>query len=120
MSINPKAFGLSDDLIKTVQEALKGKQKELDVAEPKGKLTSKDFEKLRAKKDDKEESETDSDTGQVDEASYSAKAARAGKDIGKPGKSFAVVAKSAAKRYGSKEAGERVAGAILKKLRTKE
>jgi hypothetical protein len=49
--------------------------------------------------------------------SYSAKKAREGKDIGKPGKNFAKIAKSAGKRYGSKAAGERVAGAILKKLR---
>lgn len=51
--------------------------------------------------------------------SYSAKKARAGKDIGKPGKMFSKIAKSAAKKYGSKEAGKRVAGAILKKLRKK-
>jgi len=53
----------------------------------------------------------------VAEAGYSAKAARAGKDIGKPGKNFAKIAKGAAERYGSKAAGERVAGAVLNKLR---
>lgn len=57
---------------------------------------------------------------EVDEASYSAKAARAGKDIGKPGKAFAKIAADASKRYGSKESGEKVAGAILAKLRAKE
>ena len=57
---------------------------------------------------------------EVDEAGYSAKAARAGKDIGKPGKAFAQIAKSAGERYGSKERGEKVAGAVLKKLRMKE
>jgi len=51
--------------------------------------------------------------------SYSAKSARAGKDIGKPGKNFAKIAHKAGKEYGSEEAGERVAGAILKKLRNK-
>jgi outer membrane lipoprotein SlyB len=56
----------------------------------------------------------------TDEASYSAKAARAGKDIGKPGKTFAKIAKSAGERYGSKERGEKVAGAVLAKLRAKE
>ena len=56
----------------------------------------------------------------MDEASYSAKAARAGKDIGKPGKNFEKIAKSAAERYGSKERGEKVAGAVLAKLRAKE
>jgi hypothetical protein len=54
------------------------------------------------------------------EASYSAKAARAGKDIGKPGKAFAKIAKEAGKRYGSKERGEKVAGAVLAKLRREE
>jgi hypothetical protein len=53
---------------------------------------------------------------------YSAKKARAGKDIGKPGKMFSKIAKSAGKEYGSKERGEKVAGAVLAKLRkgTKE
>ena len=53
----------------------------------------------------------------VAETGYSAKAARAGKDIGKPGKNFAKIAKSAGAKYGSKAAGERVAGAVLNKLR---
>ena len=52
-----------------------------------------------------------------DKSDYSAKKARAGKDIGKPGKNFAKIAKSAGKKYGSKKAGERVAGAILNKMR---
>lgn len=51
--------------------------------------------------------------------SYSAKQAKKGKDIGKPGKQFKKIAKSAAKKYGSKEAGAKVAGAVLKKLRAK-
>ncbi len=51
--------------------------------------------------------------------SYSAKAAAAGKDIGKKGKNFSKISASAGKRYGSKEAGKRVAGAILAKLRKK-
>jgi hypothetical protein len=38
------------------------------------------------------------------------------KDEGKPGKNFAKIAKSAGARYGSKEAGERVAGAVRAKL----
>lgn len=50
---------------------------------------------------------------------YSAKKARAGKDIGKPGKNFEKIAKSAGKKYGSKERGEKVAGAVLAKLRGK-
>lgn len=51
---------------------------------------------------------------------YSAKKARAGQDIGKPGKQFAKIARSAGERYGSKERGEKVAGAVLAKLRAKE
>lgn len=49
--------------------------------------------------------------------SYSAKAAAAGKDIGKKGKNFGKIASKAAKEYGSAEAGKRVAGAVLAKLR---
>lgn len=55
----------------------------------------------------------------VKRKSYSAKAARAGKGIGKPGKNFAKIAASAGKRYGSAVAGKRVAGAILAKQRAK-
>lgn len=51
------------------------------------------------------------------ELNYSAKAAAAGKDIGRVGKTFKTIADKAAKKYGSKEAGERVAGAILAKIR---
>jgi len=57
---------------------------------------------------------------ELDEASYSAKAARAGKDIGKPGKAFAKIAKEAGERYGSEERGKKVAGAVLAKLRREE
>ena len=56
----------------------------------------------------------------LDEASLSAKAARAGEDIGEPGKNFSKIEKSAAKRYGSKESGKRVAGAVLAKMRANE
>ena len=59
----------------------------------------------------------DQDQSGMAEASYSAKAARAGKDIGKPGKNFSKIATDAGKRYGSKAAGERGAGAVLNKLR---
>ncbi len=59
-------------------------------------------------------------TAVAEKADYSAKKAAAGKDIGKPGKMFSKIAKSAGKEYGSKAAGERVAGAVLNKLRAKE
>ena len=52
-------------------------------------------------------------------ASY-AKSARAGKDVGKRGKNFSKIESKAAKRYGSKEAGKRVAGAALAKLPAKK
>ena len=39
-----------------------------------------------------------------------------GKDQGKPGKTFAKIAKSAGEHYGSAEAGKRVAGAVKAKL----
>ena len=42
------------------------------------------------------------------------------RDEGKPGKMFKVIAAKAAKEYGSKEAGNRVAGAIRKKVLAKE
>lgn len=51
--------------------------------------------------------------------SYSAKAASAGKDIGKPGKNFSKIAAKAGAEYGSAAAGKRVAGAVLAKLRAK-
>lgn len=54
---------------------------------------------------------------EIIEATLSAKAARAGKDIGKPGKQFEKIAKEAGERYGSKERGEKVAGAVLAKMR---
>ena len=57
---------------------------------------------------------------QLDEVSYSAKDARAGEDIGKPGKEFEKISKEAGERYGSKERGEKVAGAVLAKLRAKK
>ena len=50
---------------------------------------------------------------------YSATAAAAGKDLGKPGKNFNRIAASAGKKYGSAAAGDRVAGAVLNKLRKK-
>ena len=52
-----------------------------------------------------------------DAEDLSAKKARAGKDIGKPGKNFEKISDKAAKKYGSKKAGDRVAGAILAKMR---
>lgn len=49
--------------------------------------------------------------------STAAKKARAGKDMGKKGKNFDKIADKAAKEYGSKKAGEKVAGAVFNKMR---
>jgi len=62
----------------------------------------------------KEEVEQESEN-QVDEARF-----KKGQDVGAPGMYFDKIAKSAAARYGSKEAGQRVAGAVLKKVMAKE
>lgn len=58
-------------------------------------------------------------TKKLPASAYSAKKAAAGKDIGKKGKNFSKIAKSASKKYGSAAAGGRVAGSVLKKLRGK-
>lgn len=116
-----KNYGLSKSLIQAVKEAVKShtvpkteKEKDLAaLAEPKDKITHKDVMVGRGVMK-KEEVEP------VAEMSYSAKSARAGKDIGKKGKMFSKIAASAAKKYGSAEAGARVAGSVLKKLRMKE
>ena len=99
------------DCDEEMNEALKGGQHKID-ANKNGKIDAQDFKMLRAKKGMKEEVE------QVDEASYSAKMARAGKDIGKPGKMFKKIAAKASRKYG-KERGAKIAGAVLAKLRKK-
>ena len=93
-------------------EALKGGQHKID-ANKNGKVDAHDFKLLRAKKKGMKE-----EVEQMDEASYSAKAAAAGKDIGKPGKMFSKIAKKASRKYG-KERGAKIAGAVLAKLRKK-
>jgi hypothetical protein len=52
---------------------------------------------------------------EMDEARF-----KKGEDVGGKGFEFKDIAKKAAKQYGSKEAGQRVAGAILKKVLNKE
>lgn len=91
------------------------KDREQNLPRRKGKIVKTALKRaMLARKQQKEEVE------QVDEASYSAKSARAGEDIGKPGKMFAKIAASASKKYGSEERGKKVAGAVLKKLRAKQ
>ena len=61
--------------------------------------------------------ESDAQVGaeEMDEARF-----KKGEDVGGKGFEFKDIAKKAAKEYGSKEAGQRVAGAILKKVLNKE
>jgi hypothetical protein len=49
--------------------------------------------------------------------SQAAKKARSGADMGAKGKNFDKIAASAGAKYGSKAAGERVAGAIFQRKR---
>ena len=206
-------------LMKEIDEELKGGQKKLDVAEPKGKITAADFKALRAKKGMKEDHEVsmahnslesiiksamelkmklgndernipgwiqdhitnaenyidqaaqgfhelshDDQEGEHDvdelpngteeiptgdeeddmalqsimealfgeakkkpsagltkkQKSTIAKKAKAGKDIGKKGKGFEMIAKKAAKKYGSKERGQAVAAAAMWKSQAKK
>ena len=51
----------------------------------------------------------------LDEARF-----KKGEDIGEPGPGFKKVAKAGEEQYGSKKAGQRVAGAILKKVLAKK
>lgn len=51
--------------------------------------------------------------------SKAAKEARKGKDMGKKGKNFAKISDGAAAEYSNRKAGDRVAGAIFQKLRSK-
>lgn len=66
----------------------------------------------------KEEDSQTADKKALEEITYSAKEARAGKDIGQKGKKFKEIATKAAQKYGSAEAGKKVAGAVLAKLRS--
>ena len=116
MDLKKELDSVAEAVKKVMEAELSTKQKQIaKMAEPKHKIDAGDLAKLRAgHKPVKEEQE------QINEMGYSAKAARAGKDIGKPGKMFAKIAASAAKKYGSEERGKKVAGAVLKKLRMKE
>ena len=74
-------------------------------------------EKGETKEEEKEEHTADDKkkVKDLDEARF-----EKGEDIGKPGAGFKKVAKAASKEYGSKEAGQKVAGAILKKVLDKK
>lgn len=91
-----------------------------DEVEDEVELTEEEVDEILDSITEEDLAEIDTITEeQIEEASYSAKAARAGKDIGKPGKNFEKIAKKAGEKYGSEERGRKVAGAILAKLRAK-
>ena len=115
MNLKKELSGVAEVAAQIMGEQLKGQQHQIDKNKN-NKIDAHDFAILRGEKKAVKKEEVE----QVEEASYSAKAARAGKDIGKPGKMFSKIAASAAKKYGSEERGKKVAGAILKKLRMKE
>jgi F0F1-type ATP synthase epsilon subunit len=76
------------------------------------------YHKIYENQETLEEKKIATETGKkvmpsAEERSKLAKRARAGEDIGKKGKGFEAVATKAAKQYGSKEAGERVAAAAM-------
>jgi hypothetical protein len=89
-------------LIEKAKAPKEKKEKKADKGDSKSK-----HEKGETKEEEKEE--------HMDEARF-----EKGEDIGKPGAGFKKVAKAASKEYGSKEAGQKVAGAILKKVMAKK
>lgn len=109
-----------DDMLKAAKER-SGPQPSGGSGVKKGRAYGGAAQKSKPEHDDADDKKkVKEDVEQVDEASYSAKAAAAGKDIGKPGKMFGVIAKKAAARYGSMVKGKKVAGALLAKLRKEE
>ena len=78
---------------------------------PKEKKEKKADKSAAKSKHEKGESKAEEKEEHMDEARF-----KKGEDIGKPGAGFKKVAKAAEKEYGSKEAGQKVAGAILKKV----
>jgi division protein CdvB (Snf7/Vps24/ESCRT-III family) len=95
-------------------------EEQIEEVEDEVELTEEEVDEILDSITEEDLAEIDTITEeQIQEASYSAKAAKAGKDIGKPGKNFEKIAKKAGEKYGSEERGRKVAGAILAKLRAK-
>jgi hypothetical protein len=99
--VEPAAKKMKDEAKKEPKE-----KKEKDTAHEKGETKAQEKEEHTA---DKKKAKD------LDEARF-----EKGTDIGKPGAGFKKVAKAAEKEYGSKEAGQKVAGAILKKVMAKK
>ena len=93
---------------------------EIDEEPKRGKATRDDLDGEGSEKKEKKTAHEKGESKAEEKAEHAKELDEArfekGEDIGKPGKGFAKVAKAAAKQYGSKEAGQKVAGAILKKV----
>jgi len=59
----------------------------------------------------------DDEKKKVMSKSAAAKKAKSGADMGKPGKNFKKIENKATREYGSRSAGQRVAGSIFQKMR---
>jgi hypothetical protein len=135
-STSPDAAKIAKDLNNqgvnvSMTEDLKGNQKKLDKNHN-GKIDGQDFKILKGQKDKtktcdgcgKEMSKCTCDEKHLEETKPSAgltkkeksdvvKKAKHGGDIGKKGKGFEKLADKAAKEYGSKEKGQKVAAAAM-------
>ena len=104
-----------------VKEELKGNQKKIDKNHN-GKIDAQDFKILKGQKKEVKEdamglslkTETKPSAGlSKEKKSEVVKKAKKGEDLGKKGKGFEKLADKAAKEYGSKEAGKKVAAAAM-------
>ena len=98
-----------------LDEALKGNQKKIDKNHN-GKIDSQDFKILKGQNNESKPSAGLS----KEKKSAVVKKAKSGTDIGKKGKGFEKLADKAVKKYGSKQAGKKVAGAAMWKNVQKE
>lgn len=97
------------EMMGLIEKAKKEPKEKKEKATAHEKGETKEEEKEEHKADDKKK------VKELDEARF-----EKGEDVGAKGKNFAKIAKSAEKQYGSKEAGQKVAGAILKKVVAKK
>lgn len=133
--VDPKKFMKMEDVEiqelkkSTLQSYVKKAEKEqgdaaYDYKYAKSEGGREDAEHRMYKRDDKialarkKMKTANEETEHLDEVTYSAKMARAGKDIGKSGKMFKKISAKAARKYG-KQRGVKIAGAVLAKLRKK-
>ena len=102
--ISPMGENMEPEEIETAEVEISQNRSSIQAMADKMGISQEELFKLLLKK-----------LGGLDEARF-----KKGTDIGKPGKGFEKIAKAAGKEYGSKEAGKRVAGAILNKVIKKE